>query len=80
VTVDDVTGRAKPARPERETLARTMRRLHDGTRMGFVWQLLVFLGGILPAVLAVTGIIMWWRARGWKAQLKAKQRAAEAAR
>ena len=52
-----------------------MRRLHDGTRMGFVWQLLVFLGGILPAVLAVTGIIMWWRARGWKAQLKTRQRA-----
>ena len=75
VTVDDVTGRARPARAERETLARTMRRLHDGTRMGFVWQLLVFLGGILPAVLAVTGIIMWWRARGWKAQLKTRQRA-----
>ena len=79
VTVDDVTGRAKPARPERETLARTMRRLHDGTRMGFIWQLLVFLGGVLPAVLAVTGIIMWWRARGWKAALKAKQRARLAA-
>ena len=75
VTVDDVTGRARPARAERETLARTMRRLHDGTRMGFVWQLLVFLGGILPAVLAVTGIIMWWRARGWKAQLRTRQRA-----
>jgi uncharacterized iron-regulated membrane protein len=79
VTVDDVTGRARPARAERETLARTMRRLHDGTRMGFVWQLLVFLGGILPAVLAVTGIIMWWRARGWKAQLKTRQRARAAA-
>ncbi|WP_242184623.1 PepSY-associated TM helix domain-containing protein [Sphingomonas sp. CARO-RG-8B-R24-01] len=79
VAVDDATGRVKPARPERETLARTMRRLHDGTRMGFAWQLLVFLGGILPAVLAVTGIIMWWRARGWKAALKAKQRARVAA-
>ncbi|MET3828030.1 putative iron-regulated membrane protein [Sphingomonas sp. PvP055] len=79
VTVDDVTGRAMPARPESETLARTMRRLHDGTRMGFVWQLLVFLGGILPAVLAVTGIIMWWRARRWKAAFKAKQRVRAAA-
>ena len=35
-------------------LAAAARRLHDGTQMGFVWQLLVFLGGVLPAVLAVT--------------------------
>ena len=73
VTVDDVTGAAKAAKPERETLARTMRRIHDGTRMGLLWQILIFLGGILPAVLAVTGIIMWWRARGWKADLKARR-------
>lgn len=79
VTVDDRTGRAKAARAEREPLARTMRRLHDGTRMGFVWQLMLFLGGILPAVLAVTGVIMWWRARGWKAALKARQHARGAA-
>ncbi|MFX6023419.1 PepSY domain-containing protein, partial [Acinetobacter baumannii] len=58
-----------------EPLARTMRRLHDGTRMGLVWQSVIFLGGLLPAILAVTGLIMWWRARGWRAQLKARQRA-----
>ncbi|WP_010214970.1 PepSY-associated TM helix domain-containing protein [Sphingomonas sp. PAMC 26621] len=79
VAVDDASGMAKIARAEPETLARTMRRLHDGTQMGFVWQLLVFLGGVLPAVLAVTGIIMWWRALGWKAAVKAKQRARAAA-
>ena len=75
VTVDDTTGVAKAGRPERETLARTMRRIHDGTRMGLVWQVIIFLGGILPAILAVTGIIMWWRARGWKAALRARQAA-----
>ncbi|MCP3734668.1 PepSY domain-containing protein [Sphingomonas sp. RP10(2022)] len=53
--------------------ARWMRRIHDGEGMGGVWQLVIFAGGILPAVLAVTGIIMWWRARGWRAKVQAKR-------
>lgn len=64
VIVDDATGEAKPPRPPQpETLARTMRRWHDGTGMGAIWQVLIFLGGIVPALLSVTGIIIWWRAR-----------------
>jgi uncharacterized iron-regulated membrane protein len=49
------------ARPE--TLARKMRRWHDGTDMGNVWQVAIFLGGIIPALLSVTGLIICWRAR-----------------
>lgn len=49
-----------------ETIARVMRRWHDGQGMGFVWQLLIFIGGIIPAILAVTGILMWWRSRTWR--------------
>jgi uncharacterized iron-regulated membrane protein len=75
VKVNDATGAAKASPPPKEDTARLMRRIHDGTRMGFVWQLVIFLGGLLPAVLAVTGVVMWWRARGWKAEIKAKQRA-----
>jgi uncharacterized iron-regulated membrane protein len=56
-----------------ETLARLMRRIHDGNGFPFAWQLVIFLGGILPAVLAITGITMWWRARGWRADLAAKR-------
>ena len=64
VTVDDATRVAEPPRPpQQETLARTMRRWHDGTGMGPVWQTIIFLGGIVPAILSVTGIIIWWRAR-----------------
>jgi len=74
VKVDDATGTAKAAPPPREDTARLMRRIHDGTRMGPLWQGILFLGGLLPAILAITGVIMWWRARGWKAELKAKQR------
>ncbi|WP_353203899.1 PepSY-associated TM helix domain-containing protein [Sphingomonas sp.] len=75
VGVAEATGLARvdPARPE--DTARLMRRIHDGTGMGLGWQIVIFLGGLLPAILAVTGIIMWWRARGWKAELKAKQAA-----
>ena len=50
-----------------QSLARLMRQIHDGDDMPFVWQIVIFIGGIVPAVLAVTGIIMWWRARGWLA-------------
>jgi uncharacterized iron-regulated membrane protein len=71
VTVADTNGKAKaPKPPQSETLARTMRRWHDGTGMGLVWQLLIFLGGIIPALLSITGIIIWWRAR--KPRQKAK--------
>ena len=74
VADDSGSARAAPARGQ-GGVARLMRRLHDGTGMGIVWQVVIFLGGILPAVLAVTGIIMWARARGWKKALAEKQRA-----
>ena len=64
VPVDDRTAGASPAPPPQpETLARAMRRWHDGTGMGPVWQIVIFLGGLIPALLSVTGIIIWWRAR-----------------
>jgi uncharacterized iron-regulated membrane protein len=52
-----------------------MRRIHDGQGMSPVWQAIVFLGGLLPAMLAATGVIMWWRARGWRGQAKARRKA-----
>jgi uncharacterized iron-regulated membrane protein len=52
-----------PSPPQPETLARVMRRWHDGTGMGPIWQIVIFLGGIIPALLSITGIIIWWRAR-----------------
>ena len=74
VGAEDLATKVEAARGEPpETLARLMRRIHDGNGFPFAWQLIVFLGGILPAVLAVTGIIMWWRARGWRGELAAKQ-------
>lgn len=56
-------------------IARVMRRIHDGDGMGIAWQMILFAAGLLPAALAVTGIIMWWRARDWGAR-RAKRGAA----
>ena len=75
VAVADSSGEATAPRPPRpETTARTMRRWHDGTGMGAVWQTIIFIGGIVPAALAVTGIVMWLRSRGWRRRLDRKRR------
>jgi len=66
VSITDAAGEAKRGKGPSTGIARTMRKIHDGTDMGVVWQVIIFLGGILPAILAVTGIIMWWRARSWR--------------
>ena len=63
------TAATPPSPPKPETLARTMRRWHDGTGMGLTWQIIIFLGGIIPALLSVTGIIIWWRARKPRARV-----------
>ena len=63
VKVKDTDAMAKVEPKKPETLARTMRRIHDGTGMPVVWQIIIFVGGILPALLAVTGVLMWLRMR-----------------
>jgi uncharacterized iron-regulated membrane protein len=64
--VHDQTGAVERQGPRPETTARTMRRWHDGDGMGPLWQTIIFIGGILPALLAVTGILMWLRTRTWR--------------
>jgi uncharacterized iron-regulated membrane protein len=80
VTVADDSGTAALERTRSGVgVARWMRRIHDGTDMGWLWQTIIFLGGVMPAVLGITGIIMWWRARGWKADLARRREAKRAA-
>ena len=74
IVVDAATAAVAPPEPPRpETNARLMRRLHDGTGMGPVWRVIIFLAGLVPALLAVTGIVMWLRSRGWRAALAKKR-------
>lgn len=65
---------AAPAR-ERGGLARLMRRIHDGDGMGPVWQTIIFLAGLMPSVLAVTGIVMWLRMRRRRAGRRTRRTA-----
>jgi hypothetical protein len=77
VKVDDATGQVTPPPPPKpETTARLMRRIHDGTGMGTVWQVIIFLGGLIPAALAVTGIMMWLNVRRRRRSMEFRRRSA----
>lgn len=79
VKVDDKTGAVTPPeKPRPETLARLMRRIHDGTQTGPLWQTVIFIGGLIPAGLAVTGVLMWLNMRKRKAKA-ARNRSARGA-
>jgi uncharacterized iron-regulated membrane protein len=72
VKVADATGAVTPpAPPPPETTARLMRRIHDGTGTGPVWQTIIFVGGLVPAALAVTGAMMWLRGRRVRGSVRA---------
>jgi uncharacterized iron-regulated membrane protein len=69
VRVIDATGevkkgpdRAEPPRPADPT-SKLMRQVHDGNDMGLVWQLIITLVGLAPAILGVSGVVMWLRRR-----------------
>ena len=82
VSVSDATGEAILQRDgpaggrTQDPLSRWMRRIHDGADMGLVWQTIIFVGGIAPAILGVTGLIMWLRRRARRIAMK--RRIAEA--
>jgi uncharacterized iron-regulated membrane protein len=74
VTVDDATAAASPAKAHPERVRPLYRRLHDGTGMGILFQIIIFVGGIAPAILGVTGILMWLRTRGWRTDVAKRRR------
>jgi uncharacterized iron-regulated membrane protein len=80
VLVDDSTGTATaPKPPQPETTARLMRRIHDGTGMGRLWQSIIFMGGIVPAMLGITGALMWLNVRKRRRAMERKRRGGGAA-
>ncbi len=82
VGVDDASGTAKAAPPPAaapgDLFGRWMRRLHDGTDMGPVFQAIIFAGGVLPTLFAVTGTMMWLRRRRATRAMAARRAAAMA--
>jgi len=82
VQINDKDGKPQKARgretgsaaPERvDQLSPLMRKIHDGQDTPFIWQLLVFLTGIAPPLLGVTGTVMWLRRRARREHLRAQQ-------
>ena len=69
IQVVDATGAVKPSRGEGgggsapDPTSRLMRQVHDGNEMGPLWQTIIVLAGIAPAVLGLTGVVMWLRRR-----------------
>ena len=69
VKVQEV-GRQRPIVPPqpRSTSARPCARSTTARGMPILWQIIIFVGGILPAILAVTGMLMWLRMRRRRAR------------
>lgn len=67
VRVDDATGEILQGRegggPPADPTSRLMRQIHDGDDTGPLWRTLIFLAGLAPAILGVSGTIMWLHRR-----------------
>ena len=76
VQVGDRDGKVTPPEPPRpETTTRLMRRIHDGTGTGPLWQAIIFIGGIIPAILAITGTMMWLNIRRRRREMERRRAA-----
>jgi uncharacterized iron-regulated membrane protein len=45
--------------PQRDPVTRLVRQLHAGDDTSLVWQIVLFLTGVAPAILGVTGVVFW---------------------
>jgi uncharacterized iron-regulated membrane protein len=64
VLIDDRSGQARLLAPQAgDRAASWIRWIHEGSRGGLLWSIVVFLTGLFPAVLALTGTMMWLRKR-----------------
>lgn len=68
--------RAPQASDPAQVSAQFMRRLHDGSTYPLIWQVVVFITGILPALFGVTGLIMYLRRRRNRRLLEQRMAAA----
>lgn len=63
VLVDPWTDKVIDVRDNSGNWLAWMRPLHEGAGAGLIFQFLVFLSGLVPALFVVTGIIMWAKKR-----------------
>lgn len=78
VSVNDKTGEASVGGGARSgRIGQTLRRMHDGSDMGPVWQAVIFVAGLFPTMLGITGLVMWWHSRVWRADLARRSKVAK---
>jgi uncharacterized iron-regulated membrane protein len=71
VMVDDRSGTLTKVVPQSgDKIAQWIRWIHEGSHSGVLWQILVFLCGVLPTGFAVTGTMIWLRKRKAKAAIQ----------
>jgi len=61
VTVDDASGQRgiAPSPLAGDVFAQWIRSAHTGNGLGFFWSALLFLCGLVPAILFITGLFIW---------------------
>ena len=70
VMVEDRSGSARRVEPlSGDRAALWIRWIHEGSHSGAIWQVLVFVCGILPTLFTVTGVLIWLRSRKAKSAL-----------
>jgi uncharacterized iron-regulated membrane protein len=79
VRVDDATGEVLQGRgrdgregggPQADPLSRLMRQTHDGDDTGPLWRSVIFLAGLAPAILGVSGTVMWLQRRRLRKKIR----------
>ena len=72
VNASGVANQPKPGEQDPgDLIHRLVARVHVGRGMGLLWRSLVFLAGVAPSVLGVTGTLIWLRRRRRRLALKA---------
>jgi len=72
IMINDRSGDVRVVEPlSGDRTASWIRWLHEGSHSGGIWRFVVFLSGIMPAVLGVTGILVWLRQRRQRALMTA---------
>src|SRR5262249_39677845 len=78
IMIDDRSGQARVLAPQAgDRAASWIRWIHEGSRGGMLWSIVVILTGAFPTVFAVTGIMMWLRKRSARKALRESPGTAE---
>src|SRR6185312_15133543 len=59
--INDETGATSISRASGDPTAHLVRHVHDGDEQSLIWRVIIFIAGLAPATLGVTGLIIWLR-------------------